>query len=164
MYIIYYFIFPMLIEQKIYDIINESIRSFLIERLVKVLKKLPNTQQIDVEKLSKHFKKDRRSRNNIIQNLGGFGTPIATFLVFDYDNNCNKLHTITDNGICIVQNEKTKKIITIFPITFAKIYNYWKQLSNLEKPKLPRQIWQRRNDIKQFNDNFNKANELFKEK
>lgn len=64
----------MLIEQKIYDMVNESIRNLLIERLIKVLQKLPNTQQIDVEKLSKHFKKDRRLRNNIIQNLGGFGT------------------------------------------------------------------------------------------
>jgi len=159
----------MLIEQKIYDMVNESIRNLLIERLIKVLQKLPNTQQIDVEKLSKHFKKDRRLRNNIIQNLGGFGTPVATFLVFDYDSNCNKLHTITDNGICIVQNERTKKIITIFPITLAKIYNYWKQLSklnksNIDKPKLPRQIWQRRNEITQFNDNFNKADELFKKK
>lgn len=151
----------MLIEQKIHDIVNESIRNLLIERLIKVMKKLPNTQQIDVEKLSKHFKNDRRLRNDIIQNLGGFGTPIATFLVFDYDDNCNKLHTITDNGICIVQNERTKKIITIFPITFEKIRNYWKQLSKLDRPKLPRQIWQRRNDIRQFNRNFNKANDTF---
>ena len=33
------FYFSMLIEQKIYDIVNESINNLLIERLIKVLQK-----------------------------------------------------------------------------------------------------------------------------
>ena len=58
------FYFSMLIEQKIYDIVNESINNLLIERLIKVLQKLPNTQQIDVEKLSKHFKFGRYTKGH----------------------------------------------------------------------------------------------------
>lgn len=153
-----------LIEEKIRTIVNESIRQILIERLIKVLSKMPNVEPIDHIKRSKHFKKERQTRANIIGNLGGYGNPIASFLVFDYDSNTEKIHTITDNGICFVQDKDTKKIITIFPITFDRVKDYWKQLTNKDNPKLPKDIWNRRHDIRSFYSRFRNTDNALKVK
>ena len=119
---------------------------------------MPNVERVDTELLSKHFRNDRQQRQNLIDNLGGMGTPIATFLVFDYDSNCNKLHTITDNGVLIIQSEKTKKIITIIHLGMNKINEYWRQLQNTQKPRLPKPIWNNRHGITKFHREYRRLN------
>lgn len=147
----------MLIEETIQRIVNESVRKILIERLIKVLSKLPNANRIDHIKMSRHFKKDRKDRKHILADLGGFGNPLATFLVFDYDSNSNKLHTITDNGNCIVQDAQTNKIITIFPISFKRLKNYWQQLSGEANPRLPRDVWNATKHMQEYRKGFKDA-------
>ena len=147
----------LLIEQRIKEMVTEAIRMALTERLVKVLEKLPNTLPIDTENMTRHYKKGRKKRNNIINDLGGYGKPIASFKVFDYESNSEKIHTITDNGICIIQDVDTYNIITMFPITLNKIKQYWKQLTNKPNPKLPYRIWNNRQNIDQFHNDFTRV-------
>lgn len=109
-------------------IVRNVVTEMLTERLIKTLKLLPNVQPINLNKMSQHYKKGKTVRDGVIQDLGGYGTPIASFLVFEYDDYSNKIHTITDKGICIVQSPKSKKIITMFPINYKNIEKYYKQL------------------------------------
>ena len=141
----------MIIEQKIKQIITEEVkRQILIERVIRVLYKLQNAIPIDIQQISQHYRQDRQDRDNIIQELGGYGNPIASFVVFDYDTNTEKIHTITDNGICVIQDVNTYEIITMFPITINKIKEYWQQYSNRPNPKIPMHLWNKRRDITKF--------------
>lgn len=141
----------MLIEEKIKQIVTEEVkRQMLIERVIKVLQKLPNAIPFDTQQISRHYRRDRQGRHNIINNLGGYGNPIASFVVFDYDSKTNKIHTITDKGICVIQDVNTYEVITMFPITINKIKEYWKQYSNRPKPKIPMSLWNKRRDITKF--------------
>ena len=153
-----------LLEQKIRTMVNEVVREMLIERLIKVLSKMPNVEMIDADNVSNHYKKKRKQRTNIMNNLGGYGNPIASFLVFDYESGSEKIHTITDNGVCIVQDRNTKEVVTMFPISFDKVREYWQQLTNKEKPKLPRDVWNKRHDMRSFYSRFKNVDNALKVK
>lgn len=141
----------MLIEQKIKQIVTEEVkRQMLIERVIKVLEKLPNAIPFDIQQVSRHYAKHRKDRDELINSLGGYGNPIASFIVFDYDTNTNKIHTITDNGICVIQDVNTYDVITMFPITINKIKEYWQQYTNRQTAKIPKDLWNRRGDITRF--------------
>lgn len=99
-----------------------------------------------------------------MNNLGGYGNPIASFLVFDYESNTEKIHTLTDNGVCIVQDKDTKAVVTMFPIRFDRVREYWQQLTKKDNPKLPRDIWNNRHGMRSFYSRFKNIDNALKVK
>lgn len=72
-------------------------------------------QTVDITNLvnTNHNINERTSRTNkIINIIGGFGKPMYSFIVDTQHPNGNEIHTITDNGIIVIQNQNTKKLIT----------------------------------------------------
>lgn len=60
---------------------------------------------------SKHYIKDRVAREKLIREIG-IGKEIATFRVDRNHRDGAELHTITSNGIIIIRNENTHKMVT----------------------------------------------------
>ena len=60
---------------------------------------------------SKHYLTDRSKREALIKTIGE-GKIIATFTVDKHHRNGPELHSITDTGIIIIRNKRTKKMIT----------------------------------------------------
>lgn len=60
---------------------------------------------------SKHYNRDRVMRERLIKEIG-IGKEIATFRVDRGHVNGAELHTITTNGIIVIRNERTNKMIT----------------------------------------------------
>ena len=60
---------------------------------------------------SKHYNRDRVAREKLIKEIG-LGTEIKTVRVDKGHPNGAELHTITSNGIVIIRNERTHKMVT----------------------------------------------------
>ena len=60
---------------------------------------------------SRHYNRDRIIREKLIQQIG-IGKEIKTVEVDKGHPNGAELHTITTNGIIIIRNARTKKMIT----------------------------------------------------
>jgi len=76
---------------------------------------------------SRHYLNDRSKRQALID-LIGEGQPIATFTVDKHHPNGPELHTITDTGIIIIRNKRTKKMITKLIARPAQITRYFKKI------------------------------------
>lgn len=84
--------------------------------------------------LTCHFDTDRKTRHgNIVSHIGD-GKYVTTFLCDTGHQNGNELHNIFDNGIILVQNERTKKIVTELIARPNQIKRYW-TLSNRQVPR-----------------------------
>lgn len=81
-----------------------------------------------------HFSLDRQERHNKIVRIIGEGIAIATFRVDKGHRNGYELHHIYSNGIIVIQNERTRKIITEIVARPTQISRYW-ELSKEEMPK-----------------------------
>lgn len=96
-------------------------------------KRLEYTKYLSIdfnEELTLHFSLDRRVRHtNIVSHIGE-GTYIATFVCDTNHPNGNELHSIFDNGIILVQNERTKKIVTEMVARPNQIKRYWTLADN----------------------------------
>ena len=68
---------------------------------------------------------ERKERNNLIEDVIGMGNPIRTFKWDKGHPNGPELHTITDTGIIIIQNERTKKLVTTLIARPGQIYRYY---------------------------------------
>ena len=71
-----------------------------------------------------HFE-TREARNKFIFENIGLGNPIRTFRWDKRHPNGPELHTITDTGIIIIQNERTKKLVTTLIARPGQIYRYY---------------------------------------
>ena len=75
-----------------------------------------------------HFTNERAVRNNnIINIIGGYGVARYSFVVDTNHPNGNEIHTITTNGIVVMQNERTKALITAIvarPNQIARYFEY----------------------------------------
>ena len=84
---------------------------------------------------------ERNIRNDFIKEHIGVGNPLRTFKWDKGHPNGPELHTITDTGIIIVQNERTKKLVTTLIARPGQIYRYYineglyppKELMNIAK-------------------------------
>jgi len=84
-------------------------------------------------KTSKHYLVDRSKREELIQTIGE-GKVIATFTVDKHHRNGPELHSITNTGIIIIRNKRTKKMITKLIARPAQIKRYFKTFpKELEK-------------------------------
>ena len=77
-------------------------------------------------KTSLHYKNDRKSRENVIENrLGGLGTIVDSFIVDNGHSKGEEIHSVTEHGVIIIQNRKTNKLITELigrPAQIKKLY------------------------------------------
>ena len=81
-----------------------------------------------------HFNVHRDGRHNKIVETIGEGKCVAYFIVDKAHPNGNEIHCVYDNGIIVIYNERTKRLITELIARPAQIYRYWDGL-NLEFPR-----------------------------
>ena len=74
---------------------------------------------------TRHYLTDRQKREALIKTIGE-GNAIATFTVDKHHRNGPELHTITDTGIIIIRNKRTKKLITKLIARPNQIKRYFK--------------------------------------
>lgn len=79
----------------------------------------------DNETLTEHYNYERKARHNKIMDNIGNGHCIATFRVDKGHPNGDELHNILSNGIILIQNERTKKVITELIARPQQIKRYW---------------------------------------
>lgn len=77
---------------------------------------------------TKHYTVDRVNRERIIKEIGE-GTIVATFTVDKGHPNGPELHSITTNGIIIIRNKRTHKLITKLIARPAQIKRYFKRIT-----------------------------------
>lgn len=90
----------------------------------KVIKEI-KTNSVNFVIESFHFQVERKNRREKIKRLVGVGNVITSFII---DKNHDKGFTrdyILDNGVVIVVNERTRKIVTEFIARPAQIARYW---------------------------------------
>lgn len=75
-----------------------------------------------------HYAKERSDRHNKIATIIGEGKCIAYFIVDKAHENGNEIHCVYDNGIVVIYNERTKKLITELIARPSQIYRYWNGL------------------------------------
>lgn len=83
---------------------------------------------------SKHYLTDRSKREALIKTIGE-GKIIATFTVDKHHRNGLELHSITDTGIIIIRNKRTKKMVTKLIARPQQIRRYFKTV-NAEVEKI----------------------------
>lgn len=83
---------------------------------------------------SKHYLADRSKREALIKTIGE-GKIIATFTVDKHHRNGPELHSITDTGIIIIRNKRTKKMVTKLIARPQQIKRYFKTV-NAEVEKI----------------------------
>lgn len=84
--------------------------------------------QLDYSKTA-HYNNEVNQRHNKIFEIIGDGKCFGAFLVDKAHPNGNEIHLIFDNGIILILNERTNKIITEFIARPAQIYRYWNSLN-----------------------------------
>ena len=79
--------------------------------------------------VSNHYRKQRYRREKFIDKyLGGDGRAIDYFIVDKGHNNGAEIHTITDNGIIIIHNYMTAKMVTKLIARENQIKRYYKNV------------------------------------
>lgn len=77
---------------------------------------------------SNHYRKERREREAIIKSIGT-GEIVARFTIDRGHEKGPEIHSITSTGIIIIQNEKTKKLITKLVANPGQIKRYFKTIT-----------------------------------
>lgn len=122
--------------ENIENMVTEAVNKFLSEtrQYLIVKKKFNRPFTVNLNQGTKHLSNERNSRSNItLAKLHSFGEPVHSFLVNAGHMNGDEIHTITEKGIILIQNYKTKKLITFLIARRGQITRYWEQL-NLDLP------------------------------
>lgn len=77
---------------------------------------------------TKHYAIDRADRERLIKEIGE-GTIVATFTVDKGHPKGPELHSITTNGIIIIRNKHTHKLITKLIARPGQIKRYFKRIT-----------------------------------
>lgn len=117
---------------------SKKYNSFIVK---KELNPPYRTEEDILKNLSYHAGKDKKNKNrlkNIKEILGGFGYPVASFLVNEGRTN-DQIHTIFSNGIIAIQNKDTNQVVTVYvagPSHIIRYYKYiWENSTNGKKEK-----------------------------
>lgn len=105
------------------DIINETVGSFVRQKF-RVLRQLPKPVDFSQAQNTAHWSVDRSERSEAY-NLRTKGDPVYSFIVDTGHRNGNEIHTITDRGYIVIQNEASKKVITVLAARPQQIERYW---------------------------------------
>ena len=63
----------------------------------------------------------------IVNKLGGYGTALATFCIDKGHRDGKELHTLTSNGIILIQNYDSREVVTVLIARSAQYRRYYKQ-------------------------------------
>ena len=97
--------------------------------MLSVISQYPAPRKIDNLVETFHNLSERNERTaNIIDVIGGYGKPMYSFLVDTEHPNGYEIHTITDNGIIVIQNERTEKLVTCLIARVGQIKRYFKDI------------------------------------
>lgn len=98
-----------------------------------------------------HNSNERNERTtNIINMLGGYGNPMYSFIVDTNHPNGYEVHTITDNGIIVIQNYNSKKLVTCLIARVGQIRRYFNGIIPIEIYKVMDKA--REHQIKGYNN------------
>jgi hypothetical protein len=92
-----------------------------------VLEQLSKPVSLKGQTLTYHYKNDRGARIKEVSTEDV--TPLYSFIVDTGHPNGNEIHTITDRAEIVIQNEETKKVVTVLFARPAQVKRYWKHLS-----------------------------------
>lgn len=119
-----------LTEGELHHIIENSVKRVLKEEFNRrgkfdIVGELPNPVDVNNLQNTLHAKNDRNDRLNRIKSQIGSGEPVVSFVVDTGHPNGNEIHTILNNGVIVIQNERTKKLITSLIARPGQIKRYW---------------------------------------
>ena len=78
---------------------------------------------------TKHYEKDRKSREEVISSIGGEGKPFKSFKINRGHKDGIEVHTVTMNAIVIITNEKSGKVITKLIARPEQIDRYYRRIN-----------------------------------
>lgn len=99
---------------------------------MKILKEIEVDIEVTQKEQTLHFY-ERMQRYAVAQGIG-LGTPVKSFLVDTNHPNGLEIHTITNTGIVFIQNEQSKKLITLLIARPQQLKRYY-QATNQFCPK-----------------------------
>lgn len=76
-----------------------------------------------------HLVDDRGSRVKFVENNIEEGKYITSFIVDTLHPNGNEIHHIFDNGVVKIENERTRRFITLLIARPQQLYRYWDGLN-----------------------------------
>ena len=85
--------------------------------------------------VSKHYNNRRYARENFIkEHLGGDGNLVDSFVINRFHRDGEEIHEIRDNGLIIIYNKNTGRLITKLIARRSQIKRYYKN-SNKTPPQ-----------------------------
>lgn len=84
------------------------------------------TNVVSFEKESAHFKYERYERKKTIEMVLGQGKCLTSFVVDKAHKNGNTIDYILDNGVVVIVNEKSKKLVTTIVPRLPQLRRYFK--------------------------------------
>lgn len=118
-------------EEDIRYMVNECIDKILLREMRRmtdyfiVEKMLKEPVNIDMNQITNHFNTRGGRVEKINKKINDFGEPVYSFIVNCGHMNGKEIHTITEKGIIIIQNLKSKNIVTILIARPGQITRYW---------------------------------------
>ena len=95
-----------------------------------------SVKSININGMTEHREKERNDRAEKIMQKVGEGETVACFLVDRNHYNGYEKHIIMDNGVLVVVNNRTEKVITTFLASGGQIGRYWRNLGQ----DMPREL------------------------
>ena len=126
-----------LTESDLHRIVKESVYKILnifegneSNHIFNVIKELPNAYDFSSSINTSHWANDRDSRRNSYDDIGD---GLYSFVVDTGHPDGHEIHTITDKAFIVIQNKRTKKIVTVLAARPGQIRRYWLNL-NIDFP------------------------------
>ena len=121
-----------LTESDLHRIVKDVVRRVVNEGFQRtsfeVIAMLSKPVDLSNVKATEHWK-DRGDRiSSYASKVRDVGDAVYSFVVDTKHPNGNEIHTITERAFIIIQNERTKKFITVLAARPAQITRYWKNL------------------------------------
>ena len=92
-----------------------------------VLEQLSKPVSLTEQELTNHYRNDRGARKQVVS--ASTLVPLYSFIVDTGHPNGNEIHTITERAEIIIQNERTKKVVTVLFARPAQVTRYWKLMN-----------------------------------
>lgn len=102
-----------------------------------VVREIVNTTLVNAVE-TKHIAYDRIERNTMIRYCLKEGNLMTSFIIDENDSRGRLIHNIMDNGVVIIQNERTKRIVTQYVARRGQITKYWRERGMSVPPKYNR--------------------------
>lgn len=92
-----------------------------------VLEQLNKPVSLEGQSLTSHYKHDRGARIEVVSSEKA--APLYSFIVDTGHPNGNEIHTITERAEIVIQNERTKRVVTVLFARPAQVKRYWRLLN-----------------------------------